>query len=77
MLRALTSVCVAKCCKVSTWQARAGVSGRYLESRSSCALQDNTAGTFDERLYRYGVSLQAQMPRDYEGCYRAPIEHGT
>ena len=34
------------------------------------SLQDNTAGTFNERLYRYGVSPEAQMPRDYEKCYR-------
>jgi hypothetical protein len=33
-------------------------------------LQDNTAGTFNERLYRYGVSLQAQMPRDYDKYYK-------
>ena len=36
---------------------------------NSC-LQDNTAGIFNERLYRYGVSSEAQMPRDYEKCYR-------
>jgi hypothetical protein len=33
-------------------------------------LQDNTAGTFNEHMYRYGVSPEAQMPRDYEKCYR-------
>lgn len=41
-----------------------------MKSLHTILLQDNTAGTFDERLYRYGVSLQAQMPRDYEACYR-------
>ena len=40
---------------------------------SSFCPQDNTAGTFDERLYRYGVSGQAQEPRDAESCYRVQL----
>lgn len=36
-------------------------------------VQDNTAGQFNERLYRYGVSLKAQEPREKESCYRINI----
>lgn len=40
------------------------------DDRVQFPLQDNTAGQFNERLYRYGVSLKAQEPRDAESCYR-------
>ena len=36
----------------------------------NCTAQDNTAGAFNEPMYRYGVSLEAQDPPDASKCYR-------
>jgi hypothetical protein len=33
---------------------------------------DNTGGQFDERLYRYAVSMQAQDPNRAGDCFRVP-----
>jgi len=35
-----------------------------------CVSQDNTAGAFNEPMYRYGVSLEAQDPPDASKCYQ-------
>lgn len=41
----------------------------------SPAAQDNTAGSFDEPLYRYGVSEAAQLPPDAEQCYHVNLKN--
>ena len=32
--------------------------------------RDTTGGVYDERMYRYGVSPEAQDSHDVERCYR-------
>jgi hypothetical protein len=55
----------------SSWHVGEPFTSHYTKWFMGHALgQDDTAGTFNEHLYRYGVSPEAQMPRDYEKCYR-------
>lgn len=58
----------------SSWH----VADPYTRRYSHWALQHllgraGTDGSFDERLYRYGVSLAAQSPKDLEAAYRPDL----
>jgi hypothetical protein len=58
----------------SSWHVGEPFTSHYTKWFMGHALgQDNTAGQFNERLYRYGVSLKAQEPREAESFYRIQI----
>jgi len=55
----------------ASWHVGEPFTSHYTKWFNGYALrQDNTAGTFNEPMYRYAVSVAAQEPPDAEQCYR-------